>query len=74
MPRPKEVVGVVTDALLEGQQGVPLALYAAPARRMELPCVGDEEEAVPGRCHIEDFNDPCTCGYQDIFWRRCRGV
>jgi hypothetical protein len=37
----------VVYALLEGQQGIPLALYAVLTDgmgRMELTCIGDEEE------------------------------
>jgi hypothetical protein len=42
-----EVVACVVYALLEGQQGIPLALYAVLTDgmgRMELTCIGDEEE------------------------------
>jgi hypothetical protein len=50
LPRLEVVAGVVY-ALLEGQQGIPLALYAFLTGGMgwlQLPRVGDDEKAAPG--------------------------
>lgn len=47
VPRVKDARGVAGDAALEGQQGVPLLLYAACTGRTtgwpKLKCVGGQE-------------------------------
>lgn len=56
LPRLKVVVDVVVYALLECQQGIPLAPYAPPTGRMgrfKMPCVVGEEEAAPSCRHKE---------------------
>lgn len=56
LPRHEVVLGVV-DALLEGQQGIPLARYAARGDFMSRPRVGDGEDAAPGSCYRHEEQD-----------------